>query len=65
MAKSTELAPENIQQKTEPTIELEEQIRFRAYELYVQRGGDHGRDLDDWLQAEFEITAPMVEKSAA
>ncbi len=23
-----------------------------AYELYLQRGGEHGRDLDDWLAAE-------------
>jgi len=27
-------------------------IARRAYELYEQRGGEHGRDLDDWLIAE-------------
>jgi hypothetical protein len=27
-------------------------IAVRAHELFVQRGSIHGRDLDDWLQAE-------------
>lgn len=31
---------------------LNEQIARKAYELYEQRGGDHGHDLDDWLTAE-------------
>ncbi len=65
MAESKVPASEDIQPITQPSTELQEQIRFRAFELYVQRGGDHGHDLDDWLQAEFEITGPMVEKSAA
>jgi hypothetical protein len=34
---------------------LEEQIRHRAHELYLQRGGNHGSDLEDWLQAEDEL----------
>jgi len=33
----------------------EESIRARAYELYLQRGGDGaGDDMNDWLQAERE-----------
>ena len=35
---------------------LREAIARRAYELYQRRGGAHGRDLDDWLQAERELT---------
>jgi DUF2934 family protein len=27
----------------------------RAYELYVARGGEDGRDLEDWLTAEREL----------
>jgi Protein of unknown function (DUF2934) len=27
-------------------------IARRAYDLYEQRGGEHGDDWDDWLQAE-------------
>jgi hypothetical protein len=33
----------------------EEKIRVRAYELFQKRGGDHGRAMDDWLQAEAEF----------
>ncbi len=49
---------------TEPLIEtlpLEEQIRRRAYELYVQRGNQSGSELDDWLQAEEEILRAQEE----
>ena len=40
----------------EPSQNLEEDIRRRAYELYEARGCDDGHDLDDWLRAEAEIT---------
>jgi hypothetical protein len=33
----------------------EEKIRSRAYELYQKRGGQDGRALDDWIQAETEF----------
>ncbi|MCU1275925.1 MAG: hypothetical protein JWO48_3356 [Bryobacterales bacterium] len=36
-------------------LPLEEQIRRRAYELYIQRGNQSGSEFDDWLQAEEEI----------
>ena len=32
-----------------------EKIRIRAYEIYMERGGEPGHDLDDWLQAEREL----------
>src|SRR5436190_19870438 len=35
----------------------EHEIRGRAYELYLARGAQPGRDLEDWLQAERELTA--------
>jgi hypothetical protein len=34
----------------------EEQIRARAFELYLERGRQPGHEIDDWLQAEFELT---------
>ena len=43
-------------QTTESTNELQEQIRRRAHELYEQRGRNDGHELDDWLQAESEVT---------
>jgi cytoskeletal protein RodZ len=32
-----------------------EEIRRRAYEIYLERGKQSGRDVDDWLQAEQEF----------
>jgi hypothetical protein len=32
-----------------------EEIRHRAYEIYLERGEQPGRELDDWLQAESEL----------
>ncbi len=32
-------------------------IRFRAYQLFEQRGRKHGFDLEDWLRAESEVVA--------
>src|ERR1700722_10717053 len=31
------------------------EIELRAYEIYLERGGTHGCDLSDWLQAEMEL----------
>ena len=33
----------------------DEDIRMRAYQRYLERGGDHGMDFEDWLAAEREI----------
>ena len=34
----------------------EQAIRDRAYETYLQRGAQPGHELEDWLQAERELT---------
>jgi hypothetical protein len=31
------------------------EIRQRAFEIHIERGGIHGCDLDDWTQAEREL----------
>jgi hypothetical protein len=36
------------------SLKLHERICQRAYQLYQERGREHGRDLDDWLKAEAE-----------
>jgi hypothetical protein len=36
-----------------------EEIRRRAYEIYLERGEQPGRELDDWLQAERELKRGM------
>jgi hypothetical protein len=37
------------------TASLEERIQRRAYELYAQRDGQSGSELEDWLLAEHQI----------
>ena len=36
----------------EPT---EDEIRHRAYERYLERGGGHGADFEDWVNAEEDL----------
>jgi Protein of unknown function (DUF2934) len=48
--KPTERQPDRSERRSQ-----EEQIRARAYELYVARGGEPGHEIDDWLQAEREL----------
>jgi hypothetical protein len=48
---------EAISKKPKRTIQsgtesLHEMIEKKAYEIFEKRGGQHGRDLDDWLEAE-------------
>ena len=32
------------------------EIEIRAYEIYLERGGEDGRSIEDWLAAERELT---------
>jgi hypothetical protein len=48
-----------------PPKNIEERIRRRAYELYEARGGEHGRDLEDWLSAESEINGKSAKAATA
>jgi hypothetical protein len=41
----------------------EEDIRRRAYEIYLARGEEPGRDVEDWLQAERELTQDQPAES--
>jgi hypothetical protein len=38
-------------------------VAQRAYELYLERGGSHGSDVEDWLKAEALVDAePRVSR---
>jgi hypothetical protein len=39
--------------KSDPTSD---QVRFRAYEIFLSRGGAHGDDWRDWFIAEGELS---------
>jgi hypothetical protein len=58
MAKSAKPAKKTIQRqpvRSEPK-RRDEQIRERAYEIFLARGGAPGHEIDDWLQAEKELS---------
>jgi hypothetical protein len=72
MYSSTEKSPQTegkaLNREVHPT---DEEIGLRAYQIYVERGGADGHDVDDWVQAERELfgkyqrTEPMVKKAGA
>ncbi len=45
-------------------INLEDEIRRRAYEIYEQRGAGAGSEADDWLAAEREVRQRYRQQSA-
>ena len=46
------------------TIDIEERIRRRAYELYERRGREDGHESEDWLQAEADLAAELNQPAA-
>jgi Protein of unknown function (DUF2934) len=42
----------SVSMASEPS---EEDIRNRAYQRFLERGGGHGMDFEDWLEAEREL----------
>ena len=42
-------------ERASPASPTTEQIAVRAYEIFLARGGEHGRAEEDWLQAEREL----------
>ncbi len=34
---------------------FEESVKQRAFELFIERGGMHGNDQQDWFKAEMEL----------
>jgi len=43
----------------------DEEIRRRAYEIYLERGEQPGLELDDWLQAERELEREVLSHAQA
>jgi hypothetical protein len=39
-----------------------ERISERAYQIYRDRGGEHGRDTEDWFTAERELNGTASEQ---
>jgi DUF2934 family protein len=43
----------------QPSESRMNRIRRRAHEIYDARGGEHGKAMEDWLQAEREVDAEL------
>jgi hypothetical protein len=43
---------------------IREAIATRAFELFLERGGQHGHDIDDWLRAEQDVLASRSDSDA-
>jgi len=44
---------------------LEEEIRIRAYEIFVERGRQHGMHQEDWSRAEIEVLSRFQREKSA
>jgi hypothetical protein len=40
-----------------------EEVEIRAYEIYVERGGQDGHDVEDWIAAEEELNTRLASKA--
>ena len=40
-----------------------EEIELRAFQIFIERGGADGHDVDDWVQAEQELGAKYATSS--
>ena len=56
--------PRSLAQTSNRNIS-KKQIRMRAFELYEERGCGDGRELEDWVRAEVEITNGQAKGKAA
>ena len=50
--------------KTVYRLPTDAEIRQRAEEIFLARGGRPGREIDDWLQAEYELARLPVNQLA-
>ena len=49
--------PPELTAESAPPVQqsLEDDIATTAYAKFCERGGEHGHDVDDWLEAEREV----------
>lgn len=60
--------PASSKQESVPTVlrprrvlsPTPEEVRVRAYQIYLARGAQAGREAEDWAQAERELQATQV-----
>ena len=42
-----------------------DEVAKKAYDLYLSRGGGHGADFDDWIEAEKQLKATQQQPPPA
>ncbi len=57
---ATATQAEDMGEASVGNAERDEDIRRRAYEIYLEGGEQPGRELDDWLQAERELEGGVL-----
>jgi hypothetical protein len=55
--RATKKSPTSKERKHTLAVADEEEIRRRAYELYLERGESPGDPAEDWLKAQRQISA--------
>jgi len=45
------------------TVDFKTQVATKAYELFLRRGGESGRDVEDWLEAERLVRQEQLPKN--
>jgi len=48
-------AKPQVRKETSSSVDIDERVRQRAFELFQLRGCQDGHDFDDWMQAEAEV----------
>ena len=54
-----------VRKKTRPALNEEDRrkaVEEAAYYRWQGRGGEHGRDLDDWMDAEEEVAQNVFDR---
>ncbi len=54
--------PDPVSRVEEPVLSALpiEEVQAEAYRLFIDRGGEHGHDVEDWLAAEALVRARML-----
>lgn len=55
---------EELRQRLLGDHQVQQMIAMRAYEIYLQRGGEPGREADDWFMAESEVLSFLIDEES-
>lgn len=55
LAKASTTKASTAKAQTKGTAPSHEDIARRSYEIFLERGGEHGHDVEHWIQAERDL----------